>query len=203
MTRNVLRGSGYARNELEKYYTPAWAVEALLRHFDVTAHGFTWEPAAGDGGMAKIMQQAGGRVVMSDIAPDSPDDAVRLNFLTAKGAPVSPLVLVNKIATNPPFGPGGSLAFQFCWHAIRLMQPVAGTVAMLMRADFDSAGGRQRLFKEHPAWHKKIVLTERLRWTNLEQKEAGPSTNHAWYIWDWCRDASRDEPVIVYEGKGR
>jgi len=33
------------------------------------------------------------------------------------------------------------------------------------------------------------VLTTRIRWVNLPQMEAGPSGNHAWFLWDWTRDA--------------
>ncbi len=199
--RNVLRDSGYARKALEKYYTPAWVTEALLRHFearDLVINGKViancegiWEPAAGNGAIRNVFEKHGWIVPASDIEPEGPHIA-RANFLTTHN--VEP----TNIVTNPPFGQSGNLAFRFCWHALRLTEKRKGRVAMLLRDDFDSAGGRQQLFKLHPAWHKKIVLTERIRWTNLPQKDAGPSGNHAWYIWDWSRD--RGPATIAYEG---
>jgi hypothetical protein len=199
--RNVLRGSGgkvfytkaHERMALEKYYTPRWATEALLRHLSLNPVAAIYEPAAGDGGVATPLKDAGYQVFASDIAPDA-SWIWQQNFFTVARTPVRGII------TNPPYGTGGGLAVRFCWHALRLMEPGKGIVAMLLRDDFDSAGGRQQLFKYNPAWHKKIVLTERLRWTNLEQKKAGPSNNHAWYIWDWARDPSA-LPVIVYEGR--
>jgi hypothetical protein len=66
-----------------------------------------------------------------------------------------------------------------------LTKPLGGKVAMLLKVDFDSAGGRRRLFADHPAFAVKYVLTRRIRWANLEQSAAGPTENHAFYIWDW------------------
>ena len=55
---------------------------------------------------------------------------------------------------------------------------------MLLPMNFDAAKGRRDLFAENPAFKAKYVLTKRIRWENLEQKAAGPSSNHAWYVWD-------------------
>lgn len=198
----VFHTKAHKRQKNEKYYTDGWCVDALLRHFDVSTEGWTWEPAAGNGDIVRPLQAAGARMLASDIDPDYPGAAVA-NFLTSTSA-VDPKrkIVVNKIVTNPPFGTGGRLAFQFCWHALRLMEPVKGSVAMLMRDDFDSAGGRQELFKNHPAWDKKIVLTERVRWVNLPQStEHGPSGSHAWYIWDWERRAYGRPAALHYEGR--
>lgn len=198
----VFHTKAHARQKNEKYYTPEWATLALLRHFDVMAEGWTWEPAAGNGDMVRPLQYHGARVLASDISPDY-GGAVVQNFLTVRSAKRfigDTQVLVNKIATNPPFGTGGRLAFQFAHHALRLMEPVKGKVAMLLRDDFDSAGGRTALFGDHPAWHQKIVLTERIRWVNLPQStEHGPSGAHAWFIWDWARTAG--PATLAYEGR--
>ncbi len=79
------------------------------------------------------------------------------------------------IATNPPF----NLANEFCRHAQR-----NDRAAMLLPLAFDAAKGRKDLFSENPHFKAKYVLTKRIRWENLEQKKAGPSSNHAWYVWD-------------------
>jgi hypothetical protein len=56
---------------------------------------------------------------------------------------------------------------------------------MLLPVTFDAAKGRADIFKNCPAFKSKWTLTQRIRWVNLPQKKAGPSTNHAWYTWSW------------------
>ena len=56
---------------------------------------------------------------------------------------------------------------------------------MLLPLAFDAAKGRRELFADCPAFARKLILTNRIRWANLPQKVAGPSVNHSWYIWDW------------------
>jgi hypothetical protein len=87
------------------------------------------------------------------------------------------------IATNPPF----SLGEEFCRHALC----VSLKVAMLLPHAFDTAKGRVDLWGE--PFKAKYVLTKRIRWENLEQKKNGPSSNHAWYVWDWTY---RDKPFM-------
>jgi hypothetical protein len=55
---------------------------------------------------------------------------------------------------------------------------------MLLSNQFDTAGGRTDLFAACRSFKAKYVLTRRIRWANLVQAKAGPSQNHAWYIWD-------------------
>jgi hypothetical protein len=55
-------------------------------------------------------------------------------------------------------------------------------VAMLLKPDFDSGIGRVHLFRDCPAWSKKIVLLKRIVWFETEGGN-GPSENHAWYLW--------------------
>jgi len=83
------------------------------------------------------------------------------------------------IATNPPF----SLAEKFVRHARFLTRP-SGKVAMLLPMAWDTAKGRTDLFRGQ-SFKAKYTLTKRIRWENLEQKKNGPSSNHAWYVWDW------------------
>lgn len=80
------------------------------------------------------------------------------------------------IATNPPF----SLADEFCRKATR----EAKRVAMLLPVNFDSAKGRTDLFADNYSFKAEYRLTTRIRWENLEQKKAGPSQNHSWFVWD-------------------
>lgn len=172
--------SGYDRIALEKYYTPAWAIEALLSA--VTFPGAVLEPAAGDGGLANVVRATGYETWCCDIAPEHPEVA-RFDFLD----PSYPDVWEGSIITNPPYGKGGRLAEKFIAKALSMTREHRGKVAMLLRVDFDSASTRRHLFADHPAFDRQYALTKRLRWTNVEQKAEGPTKNHAWFVWDWER----------------
>jgi len=93
------------------------------------------------------------------------------------------------IITNPPY----ALATEFIERALSLV-PANGFVAMLLRADFESARTRHHLFADCRLFSKKIVLTKRIRW--IEGSTGSPSFNHAWYIWD-C--AHCGQPKLAYE----
>lgn len=83
------------------------------------------------------------------------------------------------ILTNPPY----KLATLFALHALQVTRDSKRKVGLLLPMAFDAARGRRGLW--HPPFKAKYTLTRRIRWTNLEQKQAGPSMNHAWFIWDW------------------
>lgn len=191
----VFHTKAHARKKGEKYYTPAWVTRCLLRQVHLPDPTHVWEPAAGDGKIVDALRSVFGVYVYgSDVAPDR-TDILPFDFLTAAHA----VVRCDIIISNPPFGTGGRLAFQFCWHALRLMERRKGKVAMLLRDDFDSAKGRKALFRDHPAFDMKIVITDRIRWTNLPQDaKKGPSGSHAWFIWDWSRDMTQ-HTALVYE----
>jgi hypothetical protein len=89
--------------------------------------------------------------------------------------------VAGNIATNPPF----NLSDEFVIHS--LSQESRPKVAMLLPHAWDTAKTRRELF-EHGPYKAKYTLTKRIRWENLEQKKNGPSTNHAWYVWDWSYD---------------
>lgn len=160
--------SSYARKDHELYPTPAWCTRVLLPHVDLM--GGVWEPAAGEGQMADELP---GVVCRSDVRDCSGLDAV-VDFLECRVSNYP------NIVTNPPYGKGGKLAEAFIEHALRLTEPHGGTVAMLLRIDFDSAKTRRYLFADNPAWSKKLVLLNRIKWFD---GPAGPSENHAWFCW--------------------
>ena len=169
------RWSGYTRSDRDLYHTPDWVTQTLLPALrPVTC---IWEPAAGQGKMTGALQAAGYDVIATDIADG-------LDFLAEKrnrGA--------EAIVTNPPF----NQAREFIEHALALMEPVRGQVAMLLRTDYDHAITRQHLFGGCPAFAKKLVLTRRIVW--YERPNAAPSFNHAWYVWDWQHSGA---PCLMY-----
>lgn len=182
------RDSGYARKERDLYETPEWVTHALRPHLRESSWVAVWEPAAGAGKMAKAMRDRGLIVFATDIEPN-PDLDGDGDFLRW----TSRAFRASAIITNPPY----ELATEFCEHALRLMEPCGGLVAMLLRTDFDHAKSRTHLFRDCPAFAKKLVLMKRITWfVEADGKpKASPSFNHAWYIWDWGHNGA---PTIGY-----
>jgi hypothetical protein len=182
------RDSGYERKERDLYETPEWVTEALSAHLPDRALMRVWEPAAGAGRMVGVFERWGAGWFASDIEP--------LNAGVKRGDFFrwsSPPHRSTSIITNPPY----DLATEFCEHALRLMEPVNGLVAMLLRTDFDHAKSRTHLFRDCPAFSKKLVLMKRIAWfVEADGKpKASPSFNHAWYIWNWKHSGP---PTIGY-----
>jgi hypothetical protein len=174
------RESGYERKERDLYETPEWVTEALIPHLP-RAPVHIWEPAQGSGKMVRALRPVS-LVTATDIESGT-------DFLTVD----RPYVMIDAIVTNPPY----ELGTEFCEHAMRLMESCGGQVAMLMRTDFDHAKSRSHLFRDCPAFAKKVVLTKRIVWFAPEPGSKGksPSFNHAWFIWDWKHEGP---PTIGY-----
>lgn len=175
------RDSGYERKEADFYPTPEWVTRALIPHLPRKPN-VIWECAVGDGHMLEPLK-AVCDVFGSDLRFGS-------DFLRETALPCSSC---GAIITNPPY----EHATEFIEHALRLMEPVSGSVAMLLRTDFDHAKSRAHLFRECPAFAKKVVLTKRIMWFEPEPGAKGksPSFNHAWYIWDWQYEGA---PTLAY-----
>jgi hypothetical protein len=160
------RWSEYARIVGDRYLTPEWVTLALIPHLPRTPTRIL-EPAAGAGDMAGVLRTVA-EVVACDIADGGED------FLAAATA-----LDCDAVITNPPY----KLATEFIERALAATEYAAGMVAMLLRVDFDSAKCRRHLFADCPAFAKKVVLTQRIRW--FADSTGSPSFNHAWYLWCW------------------
>ena len=171
------RDSGYKRITADKYFTPEWCTLALVPFLEPMTK--IWEPAAGTGKMARALQTVGFLVIGTDINKGT--DFLDTQKLPSRG--------IGAIVTNPPY----THAVEFIEHALELMKPVNGLVAMLLRCDFDHAKTRRHLFGDCRVFDKKIVLTKRIRW--IEGSTGSPSFNHAWFLWDYKH---RGEPTIAY-----
>lgn len=176
------RDSGYERKERDLYETPAWATEVLLPHLrdlDVI-----WEPACASGKMVRVLERIA-TVWGSDIEPG--EGYVYADFLGP--TPRVDVDSISAVITNPPY----EFATEFIDRALDRTEHLGGLVAMILRTDFDHAKTRQRLFSEHRAFAKKIVLTKRIKW--FEHSSGQPSFNHAWFIWDWTHQGP---PTLAY-----
>ena len=174
------RKSGYERRPGDSYQTPEWCTEALIPHLSNLPDKIIWEPAAGDGQMARVLKRHAKEVIATDINTGT-------DFLTHRG------FACDGILSNPPY----SLAQEFIEHALHLTKPNGGFAAMLLRCDFDHAASRRGLFQACPAYSKKLVLTKRIRW--IEGSTGSPSFNHAWFVWDHKHSGP---PTICYAPVG-
>jgi hypothetical protein len=170
------RHSEYARRPNDDYATPPWVARLIARYSRRHTTNL-WDPAAGTGQLVQALSAEGFQIV-----------GTTDNFL-AKTA--LPLDSIDCIVTNPPYGVGGRLACQFIAHAIDL----APLAAMLLRVDFDSGKTRTHLFRDCPMFSRKVVLLDRIMWF---PGDVGPSTNHAWFIWD---KRHRGPATISYGGE--
>jgi hypothetical protein len=155
------RHSEYDRIASDDYATPPWVTRIIIPHIPTTE---VWECAAGDGKMVRVMRKAGLIVRSTTLS----EKTGRGNFLTATNEHDH-----YAIVTNPPY----SLAQEFVEHALDL----APFVAMLLPSEWDTAKGREHLFGACGRFHKKIVITQRIRW--IVGSKGSPSANHAWFIW--------------------
>lgn len=197
------RFSGRERQASEYYPTPSWVTRALLPHLPVGTLS-VWEPACGEGDMAKVLAAEGHEVFATDIRwPETatieagfPDgsrflpnfgEIARVDFLGerewCRGDSADAVI------TNPPYGLQGKLAEKFIRRALEVTRERRGIVAMLLKPDFDSGSTRPEFFRDCPVWSKKIVLLRRIVWFEPVPDDNGrlngPSENHCWYLWNW------------------
>lgn len=184
----MLGDSGYERIEADFYPTPPENVDCLLEHFTpfslmaVPEDGglLIWESACGKGDISDRLGEYGFNTINTDLHNQGYGRS-GVDFLAQTGLPDP---RVRCIITNPPYVDG--MAEKFVRHALKLMQPVRGQVAMFLRNEFDCGKNRMDLFSM-PPFHKKIVVTKRPRW--IEGSTGSPRHNYAWFIWDWRHKA--------------
>lgn len=153
------------------YPTPPEGTRALLsvERFD----GPIWEPACGDGAIAKVLTGRGYRVIGTDLIPRGYGNG-GINFLAET---------VNRgkhIITNPPYGRG--LASAFIQHALRLTEPTGGSVAMLLNL----ASLAHPI--HHPVWLRRppsaiYVLDELVCWPNGIPSGYPAEHRYYWAVW--------------------
>ncbi len=148
--------------------TPEWATAALM---DVESfEGSIWEPACGDGSMARVLASQGNEVFSSDLY-DRGFGMGGIDFLR------SDRVFAN-IVTNPPY----NSAEGFVSAGLRQCNR---KLALLLRLAFLEGGNRYRtIFSQVPP-ARIWAFSERITFymAGAERKGSG-TTAYAWFIWD-------------------
>src|SRR3954453_17057910 len=159
------RNLGYERQDKDFYPTPAWVTEALLR--TVRLPKGVWEPCCGDGAMARILEAHGHHVVATDLVDRGYGHGGR-DFMMESGLPDG----VTAIVTNPPYGNGLP---KFVDHALGLLRPVGGVLALLVNNQWPTAKTNSARCRV-PALDTKITLIDRIRWFDGPGEQ--PKKNH-------------------------
>jgi hypothetical protein len=169
----------YPRQADEEYNTPPWVGAVIARWLKDQGVRSIWEPAPGRGNLTRALAAHGFSVYETDA-----------DFFRFPQA-----MEVDALVTNPPYGKRGELAEQFIRRALDMNVPIA---AFLLRVDYDSAKTRRDIFGACSRFAGKIVLLDRIVWFEREGA-AGPSENHAWFIWTrFGPTYSKGRPWIAY-----
>jgi len=177
-TRSFAFGPRIAPNRAawEFYPTPPEATRALLAAEPF--NGSIWEPACGQGHIAKVLLEFGHDVVATDLAPCWGYGETGRDFL----AETEPRAI--HIITNPPYGRG--LGDRFCKHAIELTRKTRGKVAMLLPINSLCHPIRHDFFIAQPP-SVIYALDECHCWPEGDASRATASLKqqrYCWIVWD-------------------
>jgi predicted RNA methylase len=160
------------------YPTPPEATRALLSV--ETFDGPIWEPACGQGHIAKVLTAQGHEVIATDLHAWG-YGAHGIDFLTADADRVG--ASARHVITNPPYGRG--LADAFIEKALAVTASTGGKVAMLL--NLASLAQEQRT----PAWQKNpparlYAIDGVVCWPDPERKPPKHFLAHryVWAVWE-------------------
>ena len=168
---------------LDAYFSPPEATAALLTIENVRIPKTLWEPAAGDGAIARPLKAAGYVVCSSDVCDYGWSDCSSgVDYLRTRCPPP-----VEGIVTNPPY----RLAMKFAEKATSEV----GWVALLLRTNFLESTSRLPFFRRNPPariWisSRRLPMMHRSGWTG---QKAPSNTCFAWFVWD---DRAKQKRII-------
>lgn len=164
------------RASLDYFPTPPWATRALcdwLSSVEPINQQHVWEPACGEGWMARPLSEYFAKVKASDVY-DYSFGMPGVDFVGITSEHDAP---VDWIITNPPF----TLAEEF---ASRGLYVARRGVALICRSNFVEGIGRyNRLFKVDPPTDI-LQFTERVPMLKGRvERDASTATAYAWIVW--------------------
>jgi hypothetical protein len=181
-----------ARNANDYYPTPAWMTLSLLAHHRID--GTVLEPCAGDGAVARVLEQSRHvtRVLTNDV--DSRHQATFHHDAAGLGLELwlePDVMYVDWVVTNPPF----NIAFQIIERAVLLPR---ASVAMLLRKTFlEPTQERGAWLAAHPP--TRIIGLPR----HSFRGKGNDSVSADWFIWEKYRSVGLPPVVIDHLAKTR
>jgi hypothetical protein len=164
------------REKDDFYPTPPEPTRALLHaELDRLLDFHTiWEPAAGDGAMAREMNALGINVYCSDLVDRGCGANLRSFYdYSELDRPC------RSIITNPPFSECGWGNGKARWlkHALDVLD--VEYMALLMNWGWPGAGGMKHFYAAHPP--ARVYL---MRWKIDFTGQGAPPMLNAWFVWD-------------------
>lgn len=161
-SRIVGGNTAYKRNDQDFYPTPPEATQALVNFLSLPTGTRIWEPAAGNGDLANVLEANGYAVTQSDIQTGT-------DFLTCQKEDV------DWIITNPPF----SIADKFILRCAEHRVPFA----LLLKSQYWHAKTRLELFRNYPpTW--VLPLTWRPDFLFKTRGKGSPLMDVMWVVWN-------------------
>lgn len=165
---------------LNYFPTPPWATRALLQHVIPDAEGVAWEPACGEGHMARVLDEHFTLVHASDVHDYG---CGRVGSFVGSGPDVIPspadtgFPSPDWIITNPPF----SLAVEFAERGLGIARE--GVALLVRTAWLEGIDRWERLFRDCPPaivapFVERVPMTLG-RW----DPDADTATAYAWFVW--------------------
>jgi hypothetical protein len=179
------------RQDFDFYETPAWMVRSLLAHHAVRQIATTvFEPCAGNGAIARVLEQAGLITITNDLDTRQPTE-----LHANAGEPAiwqhSRLQDIDWVISNLPF----NIAFPILQQAVRCARV---GVALLLRKTFtEPTKQRGAWLQEHPP-SRQIALPR-----HSFRGQGSDSVSTDWFIWEKNPDRSLAPFVIDVAAKTR
>jgi hypothetical protein len=179
-SRGLGAARGFAREEHDFYPTDPALTQALLgvERF----HGGVWEPACGDGAMARVLRAHGLPTTSTDLVSRGYGRG-GVDFLKTRR------LRQENVVTNPPF----MLWQEFAQHALNLG---ATKVVLLGRLLQLEGWQRSAFFRETELSRVWVVGRAKMRPPGAADKGFGGMIAFAWFVWDWCARGQRRGPEI-------
>jgi hypothetical protein len=171
---------GYSslRAKHDYYPTPEYVTRDLLEREKFI--GNIWEPACGDGAIARVFTEYGFDVIATDLIDRGYGEGGR-DFLKENRR-------VNNIVTNPPY----SLGEKFVRHSLELAD---SKVAMFLKLVFPEGQSRRKMFETTPLARVWVYSKRVTQHRNGEDKQYTGMMCFAWFIWD---HGYSGDPVIKW-----
>ena len=163
-----------SEREIHDYYATDPRAAKLLLEVEAFSP-VIWEPACGEGHLAKVFERTGHTVIGTDLIYRGYGSNVPLDFLAYDGE-----MFDGDIVTNPPYSKGA----EFVEKAIETIAD-GHKVAMFLKLQFLEGQKRRKLFERYPP-RTVYVLSGRIKCAkNGAFDSVGSSAvAYAWYVWD-------------------
>ena len=162
--------SDTTREQNDYYATDPKMVEALLKV--ETFDKYIWEPACGEGHIAKVLEKHGHVVSASDLIYRGYGDPEPYDFLKHND-----YLYDMDIITNPPY----KYALEFVEKALASVNE-GQKVAMLLKLQFLEGQKRRKLFDKNPP-QTVYVFSERQECAKNGEFTGNSAIAYAWFIW--------------------